>query len=425
MLRRTIALTLAALFAPTLAFWGARAGEFPPPDAARVERAVGLAVEYLLTNAQANGEFTYRRSLTRRYRYKYNVLRHAGAVYALAQARAAARERPGAFPFDEEKARLTINRACDFLRRCLHPVQTNSDMLAVWSAEEKMDIRAFKGSPLVAKLGASGLGILALFAEEAPKENAVTAARRIGVFILSMQRPDGSFVSRTIAGKTDEDDFDSLYYPGEAMLGLLALYERDPDPRWLVAAVKAMRCLADARKAKNQYPPDHWALLASTALWRLRGQWLPGGPGAVPPAVAAGLTEGALCGHAAMICEGMLQEQWRMPCFPGEDGCFRVGGLTCPTATRVEGMLAARDFLPLPAYGGLRARILDSCTAAVAFLLKAQYPDGVLRGGVPRSSTADVLRDAPGERARADEVRIDYVQHALSAFVAYRRAMGW
>lgn len=425
MLKRTMALTLAALLAPAFAFWGARAGEAPAPDAARVERGIGLAAEYLLTNAQANGEFTYRRSLTRRYRYKYNVLRHAGAVYALSQARAAARARPGVFPFDEDKARLTIGRACDYLRRCLHPVDTTSDMLAVWSAEEKMDIRALKGSPLVAKLGASGLGILALFAEEGPKEDVVPTARRIGRFILSMQRPDGSFVSRAIAGKTDPDDFDSLYYPGEAMLGLLALYERDPDPQWLAAAVKAMRCLADARKAKNQYPPDHWALLASAALWRLRGQWLPGAPGAAAQAAAAGLTEGALCGHAAMICEGMLQEQWRTPCFPGEDGCFRVGGLTCPTSTRVEGMLAARGFLPLPAYGALRGRIMDSCTAAVAFLLKAQYPGGTLCGGVPRSSTDDVLRDAPSERSRADEVRIDYVQHALSAFIAYRYAQGW
>jgi hypothetical protein len=59
---------------------------------------------------------------------------------------------------------------------------------------------------------------------------------------------------------------------------------------------------------------------------------------------------------------------------------------------------------------------------AVNFLLNAQIPRGALRGGVPRSATADLLRQRDvAERQRADEIRIDYVQHSLSAFIAATR----
>lgn len=401
-----------------LALNAARAAEPVPPDAQAIEKAIDLAAGYLLTNAQANGEFTYRRNLNPgvRYRYKYNVLRHAGALYALGQFRDY--RRPGGEKLD--RMEKVISAGNSFLRECLHPVVTDGGMLAVWSAEEKMDSRALKGSPLVAKLGASGLGLLALAAESAPPADTREKMQRIARFILSMQNPDGSFISRIIAGKVDEDDFNSLYYPGEAMLGLLTLYRLDHDPLWLAAAAKAMNALATRRMKEKRYPPDHWALIASRELWRLRGEWLP--PAGDKTAVAAGLTAAGLCGHAAGICEAMLAEQCVFPCLPGEDGCFRPGGLTCPTATRVEGMVSAYMFLPQPGYGDLRHRLRRACARAVNFLLKAQVKDGALAGGVPRSSTDDIIRNALGERARADEIRIDYVQHALSALMLYRTA---
>ena len=399
---------------------GIFAGEyFPPvPGKTDIDRALARGAEYLTTNCLKNGEFVYRRNLTPRlrYRYKNNLLRHAGAVYALGLVRDFWEKNPRlAPPSAPERANAAIARANAFLRQSIHPVSPNSEMLAIWSDEAKMDITALPGSPNIAKLGAAGLGLLALLAEKAPPGDPLPTARKIAAFIVSLQTPEGAFVSRVIAGKDDDEEFDSLYYPGEAMLGLLRLYARDGDARWLAAVTLGMRHLARSRRAAGSYPPDHWALLASAALWKLRTRWEGQDCG-------SGLTVADLCGHAAEVSAAMLAEQWTIPSLPGEFGCFRIGGLTCPTATRVEGLMAAYEFLPVLPYGNLRERLKHACGHAAGFLLKAQVTAGSLCGGIPRSSTDDVLRHAPAERRRAGEIRIDYVQHTLAGLLAFRRA---
>ena len=61
-----------------------------------------------------------------------------------------------------------------------------------------------------------------------------------------------------------------------------------------------------------------------------------------------------------------------------------------------------------------------SIDAGVQFLLNAQLRDGPYAGAVPRA-----IQRLPSEPAtskfnrRATEVRIDYVQHAMSAWMGY------
>ena len=56
-----------------------------------------------------------------------------------------------------------------------------------------------------------------------PRLVSVTTLREIGNFILFMQREDGSFRSKYCERHKFAHDFDSLYYPGEAILGLVGL----------------------------------------------------------------------------------------------------------------------------------------------------------------------------------------------------------
>ena len=62
-----------------------------------------------------------------------------------------------------------------------------------------------------------------------PGTTPVEFLRRLGNFLLFMQNKDGGFYSKFIPEKGGRDDsWTSLYYPGEAALGLIMLSEKDP-----------------------------------------------------------------------------------------------------------------------------------------------------------------------------------------------------
>ena len=58
----------------------------------------------------------------------------------------------------------------------------------------------------------------------------ISQLQALGRFIIFLQKADGSFYSKYGANGKPVEDWQSLYYPGEAALGLIALYEIDPSP---------------------------------------------------------------------------------------------------------------------------------------------------------------------------------------------------
>ncbi|WP_143057142.1 hypothetical protein [Salisediminibacterium halotolerans] len=66
-------------------------------------------------------------------------------------------------------------------------------------------------------------------------------------------------------------DFESRFYPGEAILGLVRLYERDQNTAWLDAAEKAADYIIQVRD-KDAITPDHWFMYALNDLHRFRGK---------------------------------------------------------------------------------------------------------------------------------------------------------
>jgi hypothetical protein len=116
--------------------------------------------------------------------------------------------------------------------------------------------------------------------------------------------------------------------------------------------------------------------------------------------------------HAIQISDSILQEQITNPALPSLDGAFDATGRTAPAATRLEGLLAALEFLPKGS-GELRSRIEIATGRGIAFLLRAQITSGPYSGGMP---------GALGEGAKSGStIRIDYVQHALCAWLLYRQ----
>jgi hypothetical protein len=198
---------------------------------------------------------------------------------------------------------------------------------------------------------------------------------------------------------------ESLYYPGEAALGLIDLYELDHSRQWLQAAAKGLSYLSKSRQGARDIPDDHWALIATADL-------LPHYDRAASPA-----SRDELIQHASDICRAMLAEQVTTGDDPRLVGGFTADGRTTPTATRLEGLLAALEFLPRED-AELRKRIEVAVKLGVEFLLRAQIKTGPFAGGIPGvvpGRTSVVVKAA----ARESEVRIDYVQHALCAWLRY------
>jgi hypothetical protein len=79
----------------------------------------------------------------------------------------------------------------------------------------------------------------------------------------------------------------------------------------------------------------------------------------------------------------------------------------------MEGLLAALEFLPK---GELRERAEATVQRGIAFLIDAQITSGPYAGGMPG---ALLTAGSPRNARRASEIRIDYVQHALSAWLRY------
>ena len=368
----------------------------------RLREAMDLSAAYLTKYCNGKGKFLYRVNVNPVIPVKprYNFVRHAGTIYALATY-------DQLYPQDTTKNAL--KRATAFFKKSsIAAIPEREDLLAVWSHPEITGSR----KPLQAKLGGSGLGLVALLSVEKviPGTTPVEYLRKMGNFILFMQKPDGSFYAKYIPEKGGKDDtWVSLYYPGEAALGLLMLYEKDRSLKWLQGAADSIAYLARKREGKKQVEADHWALLATSRLlplYHLCRQSLP---------------KKAIELHAIQICESILQSIPSNNRNTSYFGCFTNDGRTTPTAIRLEGLLAAMGYLPKDS-ANLRRRMISVTNDGLLFLLRAQFRSGPYTGGIPRAIKKLSENHPQFSRSfnrRVTEIRIDYVQHALSAMILY------
>jgi hypothetical protein len=363
-----------------------------------VAAALDRSAQYLAGLCDERGQFTYRVHLDPNVAVPpaYNELRHAGAVYALAQY---CQRTPDPAVHD------AMLRGARFLRQeLLAPVPGNQRMLAAWLAPELAD----ESAPRQAKLGGAGLALVALLTVEqvAPGSTPLEELRGLGRFIIFMQKSDGTFYSKFVPDAGRSDIWDSDYYPGEAALGLILLYAQDPARQWLETAAKALDGIVQRGAATRPTFPDQWFLLAAAQMLRLE------------PDASLPMSRDTLLAHARQICEDMLREQQRQAAaYPQIAGCFTEDGRSCPSATRLEGLLAALRFLPAND-PQLQASIRASIEDGMRFLLRCQITTGPHAGAFPRVLLG-YAQPQNTDKLRAQEVRIDYVQHAMSALIGY------
>ncbi len=376
---------------------GNRHFEAPSPES--LLEAAREAGDYLARAVGTDGRFVYSyRPKTDQERSKYNILRHAGTIYSMIELYQVT---------GDEELLATAERAVAFLGRAIEHCPTGAEFGG--SAQAACVIE--KG---FVKLGGNALGIIALakHAEVTDSDVLLPVIDRLGLWLLATQNDAGEFIAHKVDQKTGElDDHVSQYYPGEAVLALLRLSRLHgsrsrataKNDRWLDAAEKGARWLIETRDrdvSDHRLNHDHWLLYALNELHRRRPDPL-------------------YLKHAERITGAILRLQNRRPPYPDWLGTYYNPPRSTPTATRSEGLAAAyllaRDFgRQEPA-----ARLLEGLKLGVRFQLKTQFrPESVLYLPDPRRTLGGFRRGLDNY-----EIRIDYVQHNISALLLLRRIL--
>ena len=370
-------------------------------DDAAVRAAAAAATDYIRRANDHTGQFQYtvNSDPTVPVKRDYSILRHQGTVYSLGMV-------DDMFP-DPNNVEV-MRRAIGFMRDCCYVRDVaGREMIAI----DEPDFIA-RGELGYYKLGGAGLGLLALTALERKSPGAVPydEMREVSRFGEYLQTRSGAFYS--LYSKSSQKRMaleKSLYYPGEMAMGWIALFELYPEDRApFDSALSALAYLASTRARSGEAPADHWALLATARLFRAAEK------------ANIEIPKEALINHALQICHTILEEARQPQPIQEMEGSLAPMGAVTPTATRLEGMLAALTFLP-PEHP-IVPHVHAAIDRGIDFLVRAQIKEGTYAGGLPMSISRLPNDGNPKTikfNARATEIRIDYVQHSLSAMVQY------
>jgi hypothetical protein len=376
-------------------------------DPASMLAAARRGGDYLVRATGSDGRFIYRYdAATDSADDSYNILRHAGTTFSLLQL----------YRVTEEPLYLaTAERALDFLLAttvaCPGPpgiaAPTGQPAGAVPGPPDPLPELLCVEEDEEIKLGGNALAIIALAerADATGSREHVPQMQALARWIVALQSTEGEFLVHKLEGPGGEpSDFVSGYYPGEALLALLRLYEIDGDERWLDAAESGARWLIEVRDgalSDGELAHDHWLLYALERLSRHR---------------PAPLWQA----HASRLARVIMDAQLRPETlFPGEEdwagGWYRPPRST-PAATRAEGLAAAWAIANAAGDTALAAAIRESLAASIRYQLRTQVDRGTAAAWPsPSRAVGGFRRDL-----ESDEIRIDYVQHNISALLMFR-----
>jgi len=354
-------------------------------DRATVRQAVTRAADYVLRQIRRNGQFHYQYyPLEDRHSRPgdYSLPRHAGTTWFLSLAY---RE------LGHERYKVGARRAIDYLGAHAVPPACRSTPYAC------------VGTNFYADLGSAGLTVVAIAEyQQATKDRRFEPlARRLGEFILSMQKDSGDFCHQYNPNKQEKNCEEVLlYYTGEASLGLAKLYEMTKDERYLGPLERAMDFLTGAKydffMGKFFISEDHWTCIAAEA---------------VPESLRKE--------QYARFCYAFADLNRRAQVRPDEGlmgdlhGAFSITPFfmphNTPAGSRTEANVATYLFSvkrkePQP-------EILDTVRRTVRYLVDQQIrPESAYLYRNPAEAVGGMLQTP----MRAS-IRIDYVQHAAAA----------
>jgi hypothetical protein len=332
--------------------------------------------DYLIRMQKADGSFNYYydpaqdliQSLT------YNIVRHAGTIISLFDLYESTRN-----PRYLQCAR----RAIDFLKSRFRAARYGK-------AEYVLD---FDGK---AKLGAIGLSLAALVYQIRLDNKFADPKRaiRLANMILGMQRKNGSFEMRYRLQDADEQRIESVYYPGEALLGLIRLFKLNGDRKLFDAAGRGIAFLIQSQQKMPRLPADAWLMQAIDDFYRQSPRK-------------------SFAEHAIALAERIIEDQYDETEEAEYAGGFGPGPpRATPAASRAEGLVSAYRLACL--IGDPRAsKIAKSLKACARFQLAQQFtPENARSLPNPARATGGFRESLTGSA-----IRIDFVQHNISSLL--------
>lgn len=333
--------------------------------------------DYLIRMQKADGSFHYfydpAQDLVEPL--TYNIVRHAGTILSL---------------FDLYESTRDA-RYLECARRAIVFLKTRFRSARSGNAQYVLD---FDGK---AKLGAIGLSLAAL-AEQLrfdSKFGDPKSAARLASMILAMQRKSGSFEMRYRLQESDDDGFESLYYPGEALLGLIRFFKVRGDRKLLDAARRGIEFLIESQQKMNRLPADAWLMQAIDDFCDQSPRK-------------------KFAKHAIALAEAIIADQYdETDERAGYAGGFGPGPpRSTPAASRAEGLVAAYR-LARSIADSSAIRIARSLKACGRFQLAQQFTAS------NSGSLINASRAIGGFRESLDstKIRIDFVQHNISSLL--------
>lgn len=349
---------------------------------------IQTSINYLKNCLLESGRFVYRKNVNPDITYNnqtYNSLRHAGTLYALYLYEKMGLETK----YHDER----ILSSKYFIERYIKPLEGGQFAVISIPEEECLNYT-------IAKSGASGVALCALCNLYEEKELELSLLRGIGEFLLMMQADDGNvFAFYNCEDGTINAEAEAIYYPGEVAAGLLALYEIDPQQKWLDAAKKTLIFLARTRRAMElNIPFDHWSALAVEKLFEKK---------LVNPQEMAEMLD-----YVEQMSIPMLSNQITNP-KNSYYGAFKENIRPCSIGTIMEGLASIYNCTHNEQ---LKTIIYKSLSIGCHFLSKVQVKTGENAGGLPNS--ANWVR--PGVTPNASVIRIDNIQHVVIAWLKFQ-----
>jgi hypothetical protein len=271
------------------------------------------------------------------------------------------------------------------------------------------------------KLGSASLALISLapLVDRFPDIISRDLLKRIGNSIIYFQKPDGEFHSLMYRDGSFGKGWKSLFYPGQAVFGLFDLYRITQEKRFLDAAIKSLLYLESSRRniSSEDMPADHWSLIASAKILEYDG--------------VDNEIKQRILSHAEKVVRSIISLQIKQSRYESLIGGFSLKGEITPTTVKVEGLSAIYPFL---SDEELMRQTKSCMDLAIDFILRTQIREAPFQGAWTRAMTrydngpdnmdrsVSFIESKRREHNKAaGEIRIDYVQHALSALIGYQQ----
>ncbi|HDH96994.1 MAG TPA: AMMECR1 domain-containing protein [Proteobacteria bacterium] len=356
-----------------------------PLTTERIMNAAKAAADYLIRHQKDDGSFTYIYYPTFDKEAKtYGFVRHVGTTWGFFLLYKAT---------GEEKYKEAGIKAMKFFEKYIQfPLEAPHIAILKYKGRS-----AALGSMAIAAL------VLADAPEDVLDEKHRDLRERFGNALLFMQIDDGRFytyfrqaVSKTIPKKQ------ARYYPGEALLALVKLYEVTQDKKWLDAAIKSADYQVEEFWRTGR--PDNWSIQALSRLYRI-------------------VKDPKYKKACYAMADWNWNHQWRKdrkPRYPDYLGGYDNARppRSTPAASRTE---AADEALKLALFEGDKEKIeqyAEAVLSAVRFDMNCQYrPENTYFLANPSRAIGGIKGSLI-----ANDIRIDYCQHVIAAFIGATEA---